>query len=519
MTPEPSLSRRQFCGALAGAAAAGFLQPGPASARSAPPPNIVFIFSDDHAWQAVSAYGSRLNRTPNIDRIAREGMRFDACLVPNSICAPSRATVLTGKYSHMNGVRDNAAAFDGAQQTFPKLLRAAGYQTAFVGKWHLKSDPTGFDYWEVLPGQGNYYNPDFVRASGRHRRQGYVTDIVADLSLDWLRNGRDPAKPFLLMSQHKAPHRNWMPAPDKLALYDGVVFPEPPNLFDRYDHRASPASRQEMEIDHHMTLMSDLKLVPEGVAPDDRDYKSFLGEYGRMTPEQKRAWDAAYGPRSAAFYRAAPKGAELVRWKYQRYMQDYLRCVASLDDAVGRLLGWLDEAGLAKNTIVVYASDQGFFLGEHGWFDKRWIYEESLRTPCLVRWPRVTRPGSACGELTSNLDFAETMLDAAGVAVPADMQGRSLVPLLRGRTPAGWRRSFYYHYYEKGTHNVAPHRGVRTSRYTLAHYYETDEWELFDLRKDPREMRSVYAEPGYAKVVAELKGELERLRREVGDEE
>jgi arylsulfatase A-like enzyme len=465
----------------------------------------------------VSAYGRGLNHTPNIDRIGREGARFDNCLVPNSICAPSRATVLTGKYTHLNGVRDNAEVFDGAQQTFPKLLRAAGYQTAFIGKWHLKSDPTGFDHWEVLPGQGNYYNPDFITPSGRHQRPGYVTEIVADLTLDWL-SKRDPDKPFLLMSQHKAPHRNWMPAPDKLQLYDGIRFPEPPTLFDRYEGRATPAARQEMEIDRHMTLMYDLKLVPEGVKPEDPDYKSFLVEYGRMTPEQRRVWDAAYAQRNAAFFEAAPKGADLVRWKYQRYMQDYLRCIASVDDAVGRVLRYLDAAGLASNTIVVYASDQGFFLGERGWFDKRWIYAESLRTPFLLRWPGVAAPGSACAALTSNLDFAETMLEAAGVTVPADMQGRSLVPLLGGRVPSDWRRSFYYHYYERTTHRVAPHRGVRTDRYTLAHYEETGEWELFDLQKDPRQMRSVHADAAYKAVVKELKAELARLRREVKDE-
>ena len=512
----PNQDRRQFLGTV-GAAAAAFALPAFRPRADARPPNIVFIFSDDHAWQAVSAYGRGLNHTPNIDRIGREGVRFDNCLVPNSICAPSRATVLTGKYSHLNGVRDNTETFDGSQQTFPKLLRAAGYQTAFIGKWHLKSDPTGFDHWEVLPGQGHYYNPDFITAAGRRQRAGYVTELVADLSLDWLAK-RDPSRPFLLMSQHKAPHRNWMPAPDKLQLYEGVTFPEPPNLFDRYEHRASPASRQEMEIDRHMTLMYDLKLVPEGVNPDDPDYKSFLDGYNRMSAEQKRTWDAAYARRNAAFYKAAPKGADLVRWKYQRYMQDYLRCVASVDDAVGRVLRYLDATGLASSTIVVYASDQGFFLGEHGWFDKRWIYEESLRTPFLLRWPGVAAEGSACSALTSNLDFAETILEAAGVAVPLEMQGRSLVPLLGGRVPSDWRRSFYYHYYEKEPHHVAPHRGVRTDRHVLAHFYETDEWELFDLQRDPRQMRSVYADAAYAPVVAELKAELERLRREYRDQ-
>jgi arylsulfatase A-like enzyme len=502
------VDRRRFLGGVFGIAAAA----GGAQRRA---PNILLIFSDDHAFQAISAYGRNLNHTPNIDRIGREGIRFDNCLVTNSICAPSRAVVLTGKYSHLNGVLDNRQTFDGAQQTLPKLLQNAGYQTAIIGKWHLKSDPTGFNHWEVLPGQGNYYNPDFLTAAGKSRREGYVTDLITDLSLDWLKNGRDPNKPFLLMCQHKAPHRNWMPAPEKLELYEDVKFPEPPNLFDDYEHRASPAHQQEMEIGRHMTQMADLKIVPSAGVPDSPDYQRYLGEYNRMNPEQKRMWDASYRPRNEAFFKANPKGKDLVRWKYQRYMQDYLRCISSVDDSVGRLLRHLDAANLAENTIVVYASDQGFYLGEHGWFDKRWMYEESIRTPLLVRWPGVTAPGSVSTSMTANLDFPETFLDAAGAAVPSDMQGRSLVPLLRGQVPADWRKSFYYHYYEKAEHHVARHYGVRTDRYTLVHYYESNEWELFDRQKDPREMRSVYSDSGYAGVVAELKIELARLRKEL----
>jgi arylsulfatase A-like enzyme len=502
------MTRRTFLGSAA-------MAPAFAQGQAARRPNILFMFSDDHAWQAVSAYGRGLNHTPNIDRIAREGVRFDNCLVTNSICSPSRAVILTGKYSHANGVLDNRQTFDGAQQTFPKLLRGAGYQTAMIGKWHLKSDPTGFDHWEVLPGQGNYYNPDFLYPGGRRRREGYVTELITDLALDWLKNGRDPSKPFLMMCQHKAPHRNWMPAPSKLHLYDGVTFPEPPTLFDNYEHRASPAHKQEMEIDRHMTLIADLKIVPPG-GSDQPDYKRYLGEYARMNEQQKRMWDAAYGPRNDAFFRANPQGRDLVRWKYQRYMQDYLRSVASVDDSVGELTRYLDATGLAENTIVVYASDQGFFLGEHGWFDKRWIYEESLRTPCVMRWPGVTKAGTECKAMTSNVDFAETFLDAAGVAVPKDMQGRSFKPLLGGGPPPrDWRKSFYYHYYEQAEHNVARHRGVRTPEYTLAHFYDSDEWELYDLRKDPRQMRSIYADPAYARVVRELKDEMERLRREL----
>jgi len=496
------MNRRQFLGSLGAAA----VQPGPGRR-----PNIVFVFSDDHAYQAISAYsGGRLNHTPNIDRIARQGMRFDQCLVTNSICGPSRAVILTGKYSHLNGFIDNGSVFDGAQQTFPKLLRAAGYQTAIFGKWHLVSDPTGFDAWEVLPGQGNYYNPDFLTPSGRRRREGYCTEIITDLSLDWLQNGRDPSKPFMLMCQHKAPHRNWMPAPDKLYMYDGVTFPEPDTLFDDYEHRASPARKQLMEIGRDMTLGSDLKVFPGQPEP------KALAEYDRMNEAQKRMWDAAYRPRNEAFFKANPQGRELTRWKYQRYMQDYLRCIASVDDSVGRLQRYLDATGQAENTIFIYCSDQGFYLGEHGWFDKRWIYEESIRTPLLVHWPGVTRPGTANRDLVSNLDLAETFLDAAGAPVPADMQGRSLRPVLAGQTPPDWRKSFYYHYYEyPGAHSVARHYGVRTERYTLAHYYQSGEWELFDREKDPRQLRSVYADPAYAPIVRELRAEMARLRAEL----
>jgi arylsulfatase A-like enzyme len=492
-----NLNRRTFLGAVAAAAAQ-------AQGRR---PNILFLFSDDHAFQAISAYGSRLNRTPNIDRLAREGVRFDNGLVTNSICAPSRAVILTGKYSHLNGVLDNEIPFDGSQQTFPKLLQKAGYQTALFGKWHLKSNPTGFDDWEVLPGQGHYYNPDFITPSGTRRVEGYCTEIIADRTLDWLKS-RDKSKPFLLMSQHKAPHRNWMPAPAKLRAYDGVTFPEPETLFDNYEHRASPAHQQEMEIGRHMILGADLKVIGPG-------HDGPQGELKRMTPEQRRMWDAAYNARNAEFFEKKLSGKELVRWKYQRYLQDYLACIDSVDDAVGRVLNHLDATGEADNTLVVYASDQGFYLGEHGWFDKRWIYEESIRTPILMRWPGVIRPGSVRREMVANIDLPETFLEAAGVPVPGDMQGRSLMPLLKGESPADWRKTFYYHYYERGPHNVAPHEGVRTDRYTLASYYETGEWELFDRQKDPQQLRSVYTDPSYAQIVAELKSALERHRKEL----
>jgi arylsulfatase A-like enzyme len=484
-------------------------------------PNILFVFADDHAYQAIGSYGSVINDTPNIDRLAEGGMRFDRAVVTNSICAPARAVIQTGRYSHLNGVRDNSDVFDGDQVTFPKLMREAGYQTAMIGKWHLKSAPTGFDHWEVLPGQGAYYNPDMLfpeaDTTARHRRAGYVTDVITDLALDWLRDGRDPGSPFLLMVQHKAPHRNWMPGPDHLATFDGTTIPEPASLFDDYAGRATPAANQEMTIARHMSLLYDLKATP---ASDDGaqewQVQGWEGTYGRLSDEQKAAWDAAYDPRNEEFLAAGLEGDELTRWKYQRYIKDYLRTIASIDDNLGRVLDWLEETGLAENTVVVYSSDQGFYLGEHGWYDKRWMYEESFRTPLIVRWPGETAPGSQSGAIVSNLDFAPTLLDMAGLEAPPDMQGRSLVPLLGGETPDDWRSSFYYHYYEaEGPHAVAEHYGVTTDRYKLIRYPATDEWELFDLAVDPQEMRSAAGDPAYDEVRAELEAELERLREEL----
>ncbi len=480
-------------------------------------PNIIFIFTDDHAYQAISAYGSMINHTPNLDRIAREGIRFDRALVTNSICAPSRAVILSGKYSHLNGVLDNRLEFDGSQQTFPKLLQAAGYETAIFGKWHLKSAPTGFDAWEVLPGQGAYYNPDMRVGPDDKRRNhtGYVSDIITDLSLEWLKEHRDPDKPFMLMSQHKAPHRNWMPGPEHLSLYDGQHIWEPPTLFDDYSGRSSSAAKNRMEIGRHMVSAHDLKLQPPSNSVEgDRVLRQWMSTYGRLNTEQKAVWDAVYNPKNKALMDANLQGKELVRWKYQRYIKDYLRCIASVDDNVGRLLRYLDETGLARNTVVVYSSDQGFYLGEHGWFDKRWMYEESLRTPLLVRWPGVIQPESSNRDLVSNLDYAPTLLEIAGVEAPPDMQGSSLVSLLKGQTPNNWRKTFYYHYYESQVaHGVPAHEGVRTARYKLIRFYETDEWELFDMETDPHELQSVYGRPEIAKLTDDLMSELKRLRK------
>ncbi len=466
-------------------------------------PNIIFIMSDDHASHALGCYGSRINKTPNLDRIAREGMRFTNAFCTNSICAPCRAVIMTGKYSHINGVRDNRAKFDGSQETFPKLLGQAGYETAMIGKWHLKTDPTGFDYWNILPGQGVYYNPAMIEMGQRKKHTGYVTDLIMDCCLDWLKQ-RPSDKPFCLMCHNKAPHRRWEPGPDHLTMYDDATIPEPETLFDDYAGRGRAAHEQDMSIAKTMTA-NDLKLTP----------------IKNLTPEQQARWDAAYGPKNEAFRQANLTGEDLIRWKYQRFIKDYLRCIASVDDNVGRLLDYLDASGLAQDTIVVYTSDQGFYLGDHGWFDKRFMYEESLRMPLLVRYPRAIRPGSVNKDLVLNLDFAETFLDFAGVTVPDDMQGRSIRPLLNGRTPEDWRNSIYYHYFEyPAVHSVKRHYGIRTKRYKLIHFYhDIDEWELYDLAKDPQEMRSVYDDPSYADTVQGLKAQLKQLRRRYRDTE
>ena len=474
-------------------------------------PNILFIFTDDHAFQAISAYGGRLAGiapTPSIDRLADEGIRFDRAYVTNSICAPSRAVILTGKHSHANGVIDNRLPFDGSQQTFPKLLQSAGYETALIGKWHLKSEPTGFDYSDRLPGQGFYYNPDFILEGDTTRIQGYATDITTDKALEWL-DSRDIDRPFMLMLQHKAPHREWSPALRHLDLFDDVDIPEPDNLFDDYSGRGTAAREQDMSIEHSLFWALDLKLHEH---PDKTRW--FRGWRERLTAGQLAEWDAAYGPKNRAFFAADLKERELIRWKYQRYLKDYLRTVRAVDENVGRVLDYLDAAGLADNTVVVYSSDQGFYLGEHGWFDKRFMYEESFRTPLLVRWPGVVDPGSVSNDLVSNLDFAETFLDVAGVDVPADMHGRSLVPLLQGERPENWRSHLYYHYYEyPGWHDVRRHEGVFDGRYKLIHFYNLDEWELYDLEVDPSEMRSRFDDPAYAGIVAEMRRTLEQLRQ------
>jgi arylsulfatase A-like enzyme len=440
---------------------------------------------------------------------------------------------VTGKYSHINGKSTHhiKQVFDGSQQTLPKLLQKAGYQTALIGKWHLISEPTGFDYWNILPGQGTYYNPDFKTPSGDVvREEGYCTEIISDKTLDWLKNRRDKSKPFFLLSWHKAPHRTWMPEPKYFHYLDDVNVPEPDNFFDDYTGRGQAAAAQEMTIRDEINLAYDVKVTPPFAASTREEIMAAsensasrdpatLREFERMTQAQREAWDAYYVPRNERFRSLNLTGKDLTRWKYQAYIKEYLRCIASLDDNVGRLLDYLEESGLAKNTIVAYTSDQGFYLGDHGWYDKRFMYEESLRMPLLVRYPKEVKPGSVSDDIVLNLDFAATFLDYAGVPVPGDIQGESMRNVLRGKTPGNWRTSMYYHYsYFPSVHYVKRHYGVRTQRYKLIHfYYNIDEWELYDLKKDPREMKSVYHDPAYADIVTELKAELKRLREKYKD--
>ena len=449
--------------------------------------------ADDHAAHAIGAYASRINQTPGIDRLAREGMRFDACFCTNSICSPSRATILTGTYNHVNGVTTLSTPFDARQPTFPAMFRDAGYRTALVGKWHLGHggihDPTGFDWWTVLPDQGEYHDPTFLEAGGRTVvRRGYATDVITDLALDWIDAG-DRDRPFLALVHHKAPHRSWEPAPRHRALFDEPV-PEPATLRDDYVGRSTAAVEARMRL--WDLTEEDLKgIVPPGLSDDE----------------------------------------ELV-WRYQRYIKDYLRCVAALDENVARILDYLDERGLAEDTMVTYTSDQGFFLGDHGWFDKRFMYEESLRMPFLVRYPRLVAPGSTTDAIVLNVDVAQTLLELAGIEPTSPMQGRSLVPLLRGERPPDWRTSMYYRYWMHldGSHGVWAHRGVRTDRYKLVHYYSDaldqpgtrdeqlpEEWELFDLNADPYELHSLHEDPAHASLLGELRAELDRLGEEVGD--
>ncbi len=467
-------------------------------------PNILFIMTDDHAAHAIGAYGSRINQTPNLDRLAPEGMRFERCFVVNSICTPSRASILTGKYSHKNGV-PVFNPFDGSQPHVAKHLQAAGYHTGIVGKWHLGTEPTGFDHYIVLPGQGLYHDPAFLDRSGRRIIKGYATDIITDLALDFLKN-RPKEQPFFLCLHHKAPHREWSPDDKHAKLFADRDIPEPPTLRDDYATRTDAAREATMTLARHLNNR-DLKLSPPADLKDPERQTWFNTAPMEVTVEvdgKKRTLT----------------GDALLKWKYQRYIKDYLRCIASVDENVGRVLDYLDANGLRENTVVVYTSDQGFFLGDHGWFDKRFMYEESLKTPLIVRWPKVIKPGSTQEAIALNIDFAPTFIDLAGAEVPSDIQGRSLAPLLRGERPSAWRTSMYYRYYhDPGHHNTRAHYGVRTATHKLIYFWKKAQWECYDLVNDPLELRNLYNDPANAKTVENLKQELYRLKKEVQDDD
>ena len=491
-------------------------------------PNIVFIMSDDHAYQAISAYSNRLIETPNIDRIAKMGMLFTNATVTNSICAPSRATILTGKHSHLNGKIDNDFPFDTTNVTFPQLFQDAGYQTAMFGKLHFGNAPKGFDQYKILPGQGSYYNPDFItKNEGTIRVEGYVTDIITDMTLDWLKEERNPTDPFLLFYLHKAPHREWLPAERHLEEFTQRTFPEPATLFDDYSGRGRAAKEAEMNLLKHMNWSGDSKIYPAvmrelGIpGTSNWDTLAFSREVGRLTPAQLANWTRSYDQVNADLKESYPSmdDKEKMQWRYQRYMQDYLGTIRAVDENVGRVLDYLEANNLMENTLIVYTSDQGFYLGEHGWYDKRFVYDESFKTPLLVAWPGKIAPKSTSSTMVQNLDYAQTFLEAAGIPAPADMQGESLLPLLTGNSESWTRDAVYYHYYEyPAVHMVKRHYAIVTEQYKLVHYYyDVDEWELIDRIKDPQELRNVYDDPSYAPVVAELHRKLEALRKQYGD--
>ena len=485
-------------------------------------PNIVFIFSDDHAPHAIGAYNGWLksvNPTPRIDELAKQGMLFEKSFCTNSICGPSRAVIMTGKHSHKNGFMNNGNTFNWNQQTFPKILRKVGYTTALYGKSHLKGNPKGFDDWKVLPGQGDYYNPDLITPKGRVRIDGHCTDVVTDLAVEWLKTGRDKTKPFMLMVQHKAPHRNWMPALRHLPLYDDIKIPEPTTLFDKWEDNAPPARHQELEIDRHMDinydLFLDLTADYEGTPSQKRQDRSAWRNMKKMTKDQLSSWRAFYGPRDKAFHEANLSGKELVRWKFQRYAKNYLRCVRGVDDSVGKIQDTLKNLKLDDNTVVIYSSDQGFYIGDHGWYDKRWMYEESLMMPLIVKWPGVTKPDSRSVQMVQNLDYAQTFLEMAGAEIPSNMQGRSLVPILKNGKADDWRKSIYYHYYEyPSVHMIPRHYGIRTERYKLIHFYQFgNEWEMYDLKEDPDELTNIYGKADKKSLQKDLKEQLVAIRK------
>lgn len=483
--------------------------------------NIVYIMTDDHTAQMMSCYDPRYAHTPNLDRIAEDGVKFTNSFVANSLSGPSRACMVTGKHSHKNGFTDNESGkpFDGSQPTFPKYLQEAGYETALFGKWHLISDPTGFDTWRVVPGQGDYYNPTFINQDGSQEIvHGYLTNLITDMSLDWLENREDKEKPFCLMIHHKAQHRNWMADTCNLALYEDQSWPLPDNFFDNYEGRPAAATA-EMRIDDpkSMDIVYDLKMLNDTANTRLTDtYKSFIG---RMDSAQRAKWDEFYNPIIEEYYNSNLQGEELAQWRFNRYIRDYLKTLKSLDDNVGRVLDYLEEHDLLDNTLVVYTSDQGFYMGEHGWFDKRFMYEESFNTPLVMHLPKGLKARGDINQMVQNIDYAPTFLEIAGVEIPEDIQGESLMPLLRGENPADWRDQLYYHYYEyPAEHAVKRHYGVRSDRYSLMHFYnDIDHWELYDLKEDPHQMNNLYGKPGMEQVTAEMRQRLKKAMEQYDD--
>ena len=477
-------------------------------------PNIIFIYADDHAQAAIGAYGSVINETPNIDALASQGMRFAQSFVANSICGPARATILTGLHSHANGRTTNQTPFDDDLPTWPKLMQAAGYQTATLGKWHLPTEPNGFDYWAKT---GDYYVTGATTSKGKRDWRGYTTDLITEKSLEWI-GKRNPNKPFAVWISHSAAHRNWAPATRHLSLYRGEYIPEPKTLLTDYAGKSPGAALSQMRISKDLFPAYDLKLPVNGEQIlDDAAERRMSG----MTKEQREKWDAAYAEENEAFGKANLQGDDLTRWNYQRYIQDYLRCVAALDESVGQVMRYLEDNDLADNTIVIYSSDQGFFLGEHGWYDKRWMYEPSLQTPLIVKWPGKVKPGSTSDAIVQNIDMAPTLLAMAGVDASAQMHGRSLTGLLQGVTLDDWREAIYYHYQQRDkgrtNHTVAAHYGVRTDRYKLIYVYDHDTWEFYDLKTDPDEVHNRYEDDAYTEQIDTLYHRLIELRQAYND--
>ena len=489
-------------------------------------PNIIYIMSDDHDADAISAYNKKLISTPHIDRLAKEGMLFTKSFVANSICGPARATLLTGQHSHKNGMKDNRTRFDSSKLTMPKLLQQNGYQTAIVGKWHLQSYPTGFDYWKILPGQGLYYDPRMINMQGDTTViKGYATDVITNEAINWLDN-RDMSKPFMLLFHHKAPHRNFVPALKWLEVFHTKTFPEPPTLYASMEGHGEAWRTQKMSILKDMTLCTDLKVDPavlgqlKNFTIDSSDIRGYTATMNRIPEADRKRMKEIYAERGRQLLTAWGNDSLVLKLKYQWYMQDYMSCVASVDENVGRLLDYLNQHQLTNNTVVIYTGDQGMYLGENGWFDKRWMYDVSMQSPLIIRWPGKIKPGLVTGEMVQNIDYAPTFLDIAGAKVPGWMQGISLKPLLTGKQKVLTRKNFYYHYYEFPIdHYVVPHLGIRGERYKLIYFYTINEWELYDLKTDPNEQKNLISLPAYEVIKEKMKLELLKLRNQYDDHE